>query len=108
VSKQEKLDETAIAQALSELEGWKREDEKWIVRQYRFPSFRHAVAYVNEVAEIAEQMNHHPMIAIDFRRITLRLTTWHAGGLTELDLESATRYDACYRNGYAGEQADNP
>ncbi|UUZ82311.1 4a-hydroxytetrahydrobiopterin dehydratase [Paenibacillus sp. P26] len=48
-------------------------------QKYRFPSFPAAVTFVNEAARIAEEMNHHPMIAIDFRVVTLRLTTWSAG-----------------------------
>ena len=39
-------------------------------------------------------MNHHPGIAIDYRRVTVKLTTWHAGGLTKLDVDSAEAYDA--------------
>lgn len=88
-----RLTEEELAAGLAELGGWKREDDKWIVRTYLFPSFPEAVAFVNRIAEIAERMNHHPFIAIEYRRVTIRLTTWHAGGLTRLDLEAARAYD---------------
>jgi len=91
-----KLAEEQIADRLRQLGTWERTDEKWIVRKYRFPSFPAAIAFVNRVAETAEAMNHHPMISIDYRMVGLRLTTWHAGGLTELDFRSAETYDKIY------------
>jgi len=83
-----------LKEGLKKLDGWKTEENgKWLVRTRMLPSFKEAVAFVNEVAAIAEAMNHHPFIGIDFRRVTLRLTTWHSGGLTRLDVESAQAYD---------------
>ncbi|MDO3680725.1 4a-hydroxytetrahydrobiopterin dehydratase [Paenibacillus ehimensis] len=81
---------------LSGLEGWSMEEGKWLVKKYRFPAFAGSIAFVNRIADIAEAMNHHPMIAIDYRVVTLRLTSWHAGGLTELDCTSVARYDEAY------------
>jgi 4a-hydroxytetrahydrobiopterin dehydratase len=75
---------------------WTREDGKWIVRKYRFREFLQAVAFVNRVAEEAERLNHHPFIAIDYKLVTLRLTSWHAGGLTELDFTAAAAFDAAF------------
>ena len=54
------------------------------------------IDFVNEVASIAEADNHHPMIAIDYKMVTLRLTSWHAGGLTDLDFESAAGFDQAF------------
>ncbi|TVY10818.1 4a-hydroxytetrahydrobiopterin dehydratase [Paenibacillus cremeus] len=87
------LTEEELTSQLGQLTGWSREDGKWIVKKYRFPSFPDSMAFVNKVASIAEELNHHPMIAIDFRLVTLRLTSWSAGGITGLDMESAGRYD---------------
>lgn len=81
---------------LHSLPGWSLEDGKWLVKKYRFPSFLSAVAFVNEVARIAEAMDHHPMIAIDFRVVTLRFTTWSAAGLTELDVAGAQRANEAF------------
>lgn len=91
-----KLSEPEIGQLLERLPGWSRQDDKWIARSYRFPTFPDGIAFVNEVARIAEKLNHHPMIAIDYRMVTLRLTTWSAGGLTELDVQSAAMYDQAF------------
>ncbi|QJD85938.1 4a-hydroxytetrahydrobiopterin dehydratase [Cohnella herbarum] len=88
------LSEKELEEGLSGLTGWKVEEEgKWIARKRLFPSFMEAIAFVNQVAAIAEDRNHHPFIGIDYRRVTIRLTTWHSGGLTALDIESAKDYD---------------
>jgi 4a-hydroxytetrahydrobiopterin dehydratase len=92
----EKLTDEQIEGRMAVQPEWKREDDKWIVRRFRFPSFPEAVAFVNAVAEIAEELNHHPLIAIDYKMVTLRLTSWTTGGLTELDFDSAARYDKVY------------
>ncbi len=91
-----KLTEEQVAAGLTALDGWVRQDEKWISKGYRFASFMEGVGFVNQVADMSEAMNHHPMIAIDYRLVTLRLTSWHAGGLTELDLQAARAYDRIY------------
>jgi 4a-hydroxytetrahydrobiopterin dehydratase len=60
-------------------------------REFELPSFREAIAFVNRVAELAEQENHHPDIAVSYRKVTLRWTTHSAGGITERDRELAGR-----------------
>lgn len=96
----EKLTEEEIGRGLAALPEWKREDGKWIARKYRFPSFMETVRFVNRVAELAEQMNHHPFIVIEYQLVTLRLTSWHAGGLTRLDFDSARAYDQAYAGSF--------
>lgn len=87
------LNEDELQAALNELPAWKVEDEKWLTRKRMFPSFPEAIAFVNQVADIAEKMNHHPFIAIDYRKVTMRITSWNSGGLTVLDINSAKAYD---------------
>src|SRR6478735_7172288 len=102
MAKPKKLAAEAADAAVAALEGWTRQDEKWIAGQYRFGSFPDAIAFVARIAEIAEELNHHPFIGIDYKKVTLRLTTWHAGGLTELDMQSARRYNEVYKASIAG------
>jgi 4a-hydroxytetrahydrobiopterin dehydratase len=93
-----RLNETEVAAkaaALSE-QGWERKDGKWLEKKYRFPSFPQAIAFVVRVGEEAEARVHHPFISIEYRLVTLRLTTWNAGGLTALDFESAEAYDRLF------------
>jgi 4a-hydroxytetrahydrobiopterin dehydratase len=62
-------------------------------RTFELPSFRDAIAFVGRVADLAEEANHHPDIAISYKKVTLRWTTHSAGGLTDLDYELAARTD---------------
>jgi 4a-hydroxytetrahydrobiopterin dehydratase len=60
-------------------------------RTFELPSFPEAIAFVNRVAELAEEANHHPDITVSYRKVTLRWTTHSAGGITDRDHELATR-----------------
>jgi 4a-hydroxytetrahydrobiopterin dehydratase len=90
-----RMDEQEIEAWLSSVQpsGWQRKDVRWLEKKYRFPSFMEAVQFVVRIGEEAERRNHHPFIAIDYRMVTLQLTTWNAGGLSKLDFESAAAYD---------------
>ncbi|MDR6554409.1 4a-hydroxytetrahydrobiopterin dehydratase [Paenibacillus qinlingensis] len=94
----DKLERGTIDTQLAALGTWflEAEESKWIVRKYRFATFLQAIAFVNEVAQLSEALNHHPMIAIDYKMVTLRLTSWSAGGLTELDFRTAAKFDQAY------------
>jgi 4a-hydroxytetrahydrobiopterin dehydratase len=62
-------------------------------RTFELPSFPEAIAFVNRLAELAEGENHHPDIAISYRKVTVRWTTHSAGGITDRDRELAARTD---------------
>jgi 4a-hydroxytetrahydrobiopterin dehydratase len=79
----------------SRLEGseWQREGDE-IVRELKFEDFAAAMAFVNRVAELAEQANHHPDILVHgWNRVRLSLTNHSAGGLTDADFEMARAID---------------
>jgi 4a-hydroxytetrahydrobiopterin dehydratase len=90
-----KLDENAIQSALQTVPEWKL-DGKVIVRRFKFKSFADSMKFVNQVADIAEARNHHPFISIDYKVVTLKLTSWHAGGLTDADIDEARAFDQLY------------
>ena len=52
-----------------------------------------ALAFVNRLADVAEAANHHPAIAISYKRVTVRWTTHSEGGITDRDRELAARTD---------------
>lgn len=68
-----------------------------IIREFRFASYLAGVAFVNDVAQLAEAANHHPDIFIGWRRVTLKLSTHSAGGLSALDFDLARKIDALPR-----------
>lgn len=90
------LTEEQIAEELPKAAGWARKDEKWIEKKYRFATFPLAISFVNEVAELAESYDHHPLIQIDWKLVTLKLSSWNAGGLTDLDLKMAREFNEIF------------
>jgi 4a-hydroxytetrahydrobiopterin dehydratase len=88
-----KLDEARIGPALAALPQWKRDGEI-ISRTFEFEDFPAAMKFVNAVAELAEQAQHHPDIDVRWNKVTLALTTHDAGGLTEKDFALAKQCDA--------------
>jgi len=73
---------------------WTREGSE-IVREWKFEDFAEAIAFVNRVAEAAEEANHHPDIMVHgWNKVRLSLTNHSAGGLTAVDFDMAKRFDA--------------
>jgi 4a-hydroxytetrahydrobiopterin dehydratase len=86
------LNEDEVASRLRRLP-WEREGDE-IVREWRFEDFAEAVAFVNRVAETAEDANHHPDILLHgWNKVKLLLTNHSAGGLTEMDFTMAARFE---------------
>ncbi|MGZ4160310.1 MAG: 4a-hydroxytetrahydrobiopterin dehydratase [Neobacillus sp.] len=89
----DKLTEQVIQEKLASVPNWKLTEEKWIERKYRFQEYLNGIEFVQSVANLSEKANHHPFISIDYKLVTLKITSWHAKGLTELDFELAKKYD---------------
>lgn len=88
----ELLSEEQITARLGRVQ-WEREGEE-IVRDWRFEDFATAIAFVNSVAQAAEEANHHPDILVHgWNKVRLSLTNHSAGGLTEADFEMAEKLD---------------
>jgi 4a-hydroxytetrahydrobiopterin dehydratase len=88
----ELIDPDELEGLLKKLPEWDLENNS-IVRMMEFDEFMEAIDFVNAVAEIAEEVGHHPDIDIRWCTITVRLTTHDAGGLTEADLDVAKKID---------------
>jgi 4a-hydroxytetrahydrobiopterin dehydratase len=76
---------TALSNRLSE---WKLTG-KQLQRTFQFPSFRFAREFVDKVADLAEEINHHPDISLSYDRVTISLTSHDAGGITYRDMTLA-------------------
>ena len=68
-------------------------DEGGLRRTVELPSFRSAVDAVVAIADVAEEMDHHPDIDLRWRTLRLALVTHSAGGVTDLDVQLAHRID---------------
>jgi 4a-hydroxytetrahydrobiopterin dehydratase len=73
---------------------WERRGQA-IVREWKLADFAAAIGFVNRVAELAEDANHHPDILLHgWNKVRLELSTHSAGGLTDADFALAARIDA--------------
>lgn len=78
---------------LAALTGWEIDGDR-LRKRYTLDSFKAAIAFVNRVAALAEAADHHPDIFIEYRHVTLTLTTHDEGGLSARDFSLAARIDA--------------
>ena len=84
------LTDEEVERQLAGLPDWRR-DGASLVATYDAPDFPTAVRLIVEVADVAEQMDHHPDVDLRWKVTHWRLSTHSAGGLTQLDVELAHR-----------------
>jgi 4a-hydroxytetrahydrobiopterin dehydratase len=89
----QKLSDLEIQRALGRLSGWARRGDT-LVKTFSFDRFADGIAFVDRVAKIADEMNHHPDIDIRYTKIAISLSTHDAGGITDSDLLLAERIEA--------------
>lgn len=73
--------------------GWEREGDA-LEREFEFANFVGSVDFVNRITPIAEEMNHHPDLAISWSKVTVSLSTHSEGGITENDFKLAAKIDS--------------
>ena len=89
------MNESEIRDRLAALPSWEYR-EGALYRELRFPGFAEAFAFMTAVAFVAERRNHHPDWSNVYDRVTIRLTTHDAGGVTDQDFEMAAEISAIY------------
>ena len=82
-----------IQERIKKIPEWELNEDS-ISRSFEFDEYQFAIDFVNTIAEIAEEAQHHPDISINYTNVTLVLTTHSKGGLTESDCEVALRIDS--------------
>ena len=80
-----KLSPSQVDKKLTGLKGWKREG-RFVTKTFTFKTFMEGIAFVNDVASIAEKLEHHPDIHIVWTTIRLEIQTHDEGGITEYDI----------------------
>ena len=88
-----RMSDEQVKEELSRLGGWERERDA-LVREFEFANFVGSVDFVNRLTPVAEEMNHHPDLAISWNKVTVSLSTHSEGGITENDFKLATKIDA--------------
>ena len=84
-----------VADLLAEVPGWEVvEDGAALTRTYRFPDYYRTLAFVNALAWIAHEQDHHPDLGVHYDRCVVRFSTHDVGGLSENDFICAAKADA--------------
>lgn len=90
----EKLPEDKLQSALEKLENWHLcADGKAIQKSYKFSDFKNAWAFMNAVAILAEEMNHHPEWSNVYNSVDILLTTHSCAALSQKDIDMAMAVD---------------
>ncbi len=87
------LTDDQITEALRGLPGWEGRPGA-LFRAVKAPSFLAGIELVSDVAQVAEQLDHHPDIDIRWTRVSFSLSTHALGGVTDNDVELARRINA--------------
>jgi 4a-hydroxytetrahydrobiopterin dehydratase len=87
------LSESEITERIRALSDWERNGNE-IVKVYKNKNFVESIGFVTKVAVLAEKANHHPDILIQYKNVTLTLSTHSKGGLTEKDFNLAAEIDS--------------
>jgi 4a-hydroxytetrahydrobiopterin dehydratase len=91
------LDAAALAELLAQLPHWRVEDGK-LCRDFTLRDYYQTIAFVNALAWVAHQQDHHPELVVGYRHCAVRFCTDSAGAtLTLNDLICAARVEALYR-----------
>jgi len=91
-----RLDAAGLAEPLALLPGWKREGEA-IAKSFSFPGYEATLSFVNAVARIAQEQDHHPDIAFGYNRCRIAWSTHSVGGVSLNDLICAAKIEALPR-----------
>jgi 4a-hydroxytetrahydrobiopterin dehydratase len=85
-----KLQKTEVDARLKNHPGWAAQGDA-IARQFTFKTFPDAIAFVTRLAFEAEAADHHPDLAVSYRRVTVTWSTHSEGGVTEKDFAGVTQ-----------------
>jgi thiol peroxidase len=87
------LPKDTVEKLIAQHHGWELEEDKKLVKKFKFKDFQEAKYFVDLVSIIAEDQGHHPKLTLDYNRLKITLTTHAAGGLTENDFIMAKIID---------------
>ena len=95
------LTATQIIASLAKVDGWKLYGDGpdlAIEKTYVFKNFLRTMSFVNAVAFVAEQQNHHPELLLRYSSCTVRFNTHDVQGVSRSDFECAALVDALVRS----------
>ena len=78
--------------------GWDVVNEHHLLKEFRFPDYKTTLAFVNEIADIAEEQGHHPNISFTYGRAEVTIWTHKIQGLTESDFVLAAKIERAHES----------
>jgi 4a-hydroxytetrahydrobiopterin dehydratase len=87
-----KLSDLEIRRAMGDLPGWLRKGDA-MTKTYSFARFADGIRFVQQIADVADGMDHHPDIDIRYTKVTFSLSSHDAGGITQRDLDLAKKIE---------------
>lgn len=88
------LTKEQVDELMPQVKGWTLNKDGWLIREFTFKDFAENMKFVNKVAEVAEQENHHPNIYVhSWNKLRLELYTHAINGLSENDFILAAKID---------------
>lgn len=91
------LDRDTVKSMLTDLDGWDfDESNNEIIRRFQFKNYYETMAFVNAIAWMAHQEDHHPDLEVGYNRCVVHYSTHAINGLSENDLICAAKVDAIY------------
>lgn len=87
-----------IQHLIAKLDGWTVEDNKKLIKSYKFKNFVEAMAFANAITPVAEEEGHHPDLYVAWGEVRVYLWTHKIDGLTESDFYMAAKIDRVYAN----------
>src|SRR5699024_5097538 len=85
-----------LQQEWDKLPEWKQLDDQWITMEYIVDSYIDGVKCAENVGEYPEKRQHDPTIIIDYKKVTAKISSWRAKGVTESDKEMVKDFDGIY------------
>jgi len=90
-----RLGQARLAELLPQVPGWElAENGQALQRTFRFDNYHATMAFVNALAWIAHQEDHHPDLGVHYDRAVVRFSTHDVGGLSENDFICAAKASA--------------
>lgn len=92
-----KVTDAELAELMAQIPDWSpvvRDGVMQLERQFKFKNFKLALAFTNQVAEIAEAEFHHPTLVTEWGKVTVVWWTHAINGLHKNDFIMAARTDA--------------
>ena len=87
-----------LASLQKQVDGWNVIEEHHITKAFKFPDYREALKFVNQVGNLAEEQGHHPDIFLAWGKVEITTWTHKISGLTESDFILAAKIDQLYKS----------